>query len=138
MHIKMYFKLILNTCLIADFRQVCYNLTNYVVKDMGRLGNHKWIELIYGKDCSYFSPFVQKFYSRKFQVKFKKYIWNEENLYVFSFFLFPKTFITIINSRSCFWLNIHKSSVLFLYNCMCHLRATTIQLSEYKYLGLRL
>ncbi|XP_052683934.1 uncharacterized protein LOC128164219 [Crassostrea angulata] len=31
--------------------QVCYNLTNYEMKDMGRIGNHRWIELIFGKDC---------------------------------------------------------------------------------------
>lgn len=29
----------------------CYNLTNFVVKSMGSMGNHDWMEATFGEDC---------------------------------------------------------------------------------------
>lgn len=31
--------------------KVCYNLTNYVLENMGSMGNHKWLEMTFGEDC---------------------------------------------------------------------------------------
>eukprot|EP00105_Crassostrea_gigas_P009751 XP_011424827.1 PREDICTED: uncharacterized protein LOC105326470 [Crassostrea gigas] len=32
--------------------EVCYNLTNYVLEDMGTLGNQQWLEVTFGKIAS--------------------------------------------------------------------------------------
>uniref|UniRef100_A0A8W8MFA5 Uncharacterized protein n=1 Tax=Magallana gigas TaxID=29159 RepID=A0A8W8MFA5_MAGGI len=31
--------------------EICYNLTNYVLEDMGTLGNQQWLEVTFGEDC---------------------------------------------------------------------------------------
>eukprot|EP00105_Crassostrea_gigas_P041185 XP_019925333.1 PREDICTED: uncharacterized protein LOC105334336 [Crassostrea gigas] len=53
LEVNIYLRLTLNACicLIADFRDVCYNLTNYVLEDKGSLGNHRWVEVTFGEDC---------------------------------------------------------------------------------------
>lgn len=74
MHIKMYLRYYLKKKFDRDLREVCYNVTNYVVKDLGRMGNHEWVEVILGEDCSYFSRIVLNFSLGKFEAEsLKKY-----------------------------------------------------------------
>lgn len=68
LEVNIYLRLTLNACicLIADFRDVCYNLTNYVLEDKGSLGNNRWVEVTFKEDCKYLTRIILKFHSRKY------------------------------------------------------------------------